>query len=153
MSHPVSSCWYAHLCFLFWFCFSLNPTLVPKSEVRLFSQLGMDYCCVYHSHLFIPSFLLPTEPSYCSTGDINWNKEDLKIMSSLTQDDDHQISYVLLSIWECDKVNRRGAKVNKERWYCGFYRNEYNIWNCKKIDVPDQIRGPYNLPMQRRDSP
>ena len=52
-------------------------------------------------------------------------------MSILTQDDDQKISDVPLSIWECDKVDRRGAKGNKERWYCGFCGNEYNIWNSK----------------------
>ena len=53
-------------------------------------------------------------------------------MSSVTQDDDNQIRDVLLYIWECDKVDRRVAKGNKECWYCGFCRNEYNIWNYKK---------------------
>ena len=38
-------------------------------------------------------------------------------MSSLTQDDDNQSSDVLLSIWECDKVDRREEKGNEERWY------------------------------------
>ena len=47
----------------------------------------------------------------------------MTIISSITQDDDHQISDVLLSIWECDKVDRRVSKGNKERWYCGFYGN------------------------------
>ena len=53
-------------------------------------------------------------------------------MSSVTHDDDHQISDVLLSIWECDKVDRRGANVNKERWHCVFCGNEYNIWKSTK---------------------
>ena len=35
-------------------------------------------------------------------------------MSSLTQDDRHQSSDVILSIWECDKVDRRGAKDSAE---------------------------------------
>ena len=38
------------------------------------------------------------------------------IMPSLTQDDDHQISDVILSICECDKVDRRGAKGDKDLW-------------------------------------
>ena len=46
--------------------------------------------------------------------------------------DDHQISDVLLSIWWCDKVDRRGEKGNKDTWYCGFCGNEYNIWNSTK---------------------
>ena len=87
----------------------------------------MDYCCVSHGQLFLPGFLLLIEPYYCVTGAINYNKEDLKIMSSLTQDDDHQRSDVILSIWGCDKVDRRGLKGNKYHWYCGFYGNEYNI--------------------------
>ena len=53
-------------------------------------------------------------------------------MSSVTQDDDHQSSDVLLLNWECDKVDRRRAKGNKERWYCGFCGNPYNIWNSTK---------------------
>ena len=54
-------------------------------------------------------------------------------MSSLIQDDDDQSSYFLLSVWLCDKVDRRGAKRNKELWYCGFCGNDYNIWNSKKM--------------------
>ena len=50
-------------------------------------------------------------------------------MSSLTQDDDHQSIGVLLSVWECDKVDSREEKGDKERWYCGLCLNEYNIWN------------------------
>ena len=53
-------------------------------------------------------------------------------MLSLTQDDDHQSSDVILFIWECDKVDMRGGKGNKERWYCGFCRNNYNIWKSTK---------------------
>ena len=53
-------------------------------------------------------------------------------MSSVTQNDDHKRSDVLLSIWERDKVYRWGAKGNKERWYCGLCGNEYNIWNYTK---------------------
>ena len=82
--------------------------------------------------MFLPVFLLLKEYYSCVTGTINCNKEDMEIMSSVTQDDDHQTSDVLLSIWECDKVDRRGAKGNKERWYFGFRGNNYNIWNSKK---------------------
>ena len=67
----------------------------------------MDYCCVYHVQLFLPGFILLTEPSSCVKGAINCNKEDLEIMSSLTQYDDHQSRDVLLSIWDCDKVDMR----------------------------------------------
>ena len=70
--------------------------------------------------MFFPGFLLLTETSYCVTVDINCNKEDLTIMSSVTQYDDHQSSDVILLILECDKVDRRVSKGNKERWYCGF---------------------------------
>ena len=55
----------------------------------------------------------------------------MEIMSSVTQDGDLKSSDVLLSIWLCDKVYRRVAKGNKERWYYGFCGNEYNIWNSK----------------------
>ena len=72
----------------------------------------MDYCCVYHGQLFLPSFLLLTESSFCAPGDINYNKEALTIMSIVTQDDDHQIRDFLLLIWECDNVGRMGAKGN-----------------------------------------
>ena len=82
--------------------------------------------------MFIPIFILLTEPSYFVPGAINCNKEDLKIISSLTQYDGHQSSDFLLSIWECDKVDRKGAKGNKERWYCGFCGNDYNICNYIK---------------------
>ena len=83
-----------HLCF----CFLLNPTVAPTAEVRLLSQKGMGYCCVYQGQLFLPGFFLLTEPYYCVPWAIKYNKEDLKIMSSVTQDDDHQSSDVLLSI-------------------------------------------------------
>ena len=53
-------------------------------------------------------------------------------MSSVTKDDDHKSIDVLLYILECDKVDRRVAKGNKERWYCGFFGYEYNIWNSTK---------------------
>ena len=56
----------------------------------------------------------------------------MTVMSSVTKDDDYQISDFLLLVWECDKVDIRVAKGNKEHWYCGFYGNEYNIWNSKK---------------------
>ena len=37
----------------------------------------------------------------------------MAIMSSLTQYENNQRSIVLLSIWECDKVDRRVTKGNK----------------------------------------
>ena len=52
--HPVSSCWYNHLCFLFFFFLTLNPTVVPTAEVRILSQKRMDYCCVSHGQFFSP---------------------------------------------------------------------------------------------------
>ena len=79
--------------------------------------------------MFLPGFLLLTQPSSYVPVEIKCNKEDLKIVSSLNQDDDNQISDILLLIWECDKVDRRVEKGNKELWYCGFYGNEYNIWS------------------------
>ena len=127
MLHPLVYCCYDHLCFIFLFCLPLNPTLVPTAEVRLISQRGIYYYCVYHIQLFLPSFLLLTEPSSCVPGAINYNKEDLKIVSSVTQYDDHQSSDFLLLVRKCDKVDRRGAKGNKERWFCGFCVNKYNI--------------------------
>ena len=84
----------------------------------------MDHCCVSHGQPFIPGFILLIEPSYCVTGSINCEKEDLTTMSSITKDDDHQISAVILSTWWCDKVDRRGEKGNKECWYCGLCGNE-----------------------------
>ena len=92
----------------------------------------MDYCCVYHGQLFLPSFLILTQTYSCVSEAINCNKENLKIIPSVTQDDDHQISNVLISIWDCDKVDRREANRNKKRWYCGFCGNEYNIWKSTK---------------------
>ena len=65
--------------------------------------------------MFLPRFLLLTEPYSCFPGDINCNKEDLTIMPRVTQDDDHQSSDVIIYIWECVKGNRRVAKGNKER--------------------------------------
>ena len=94
--HTVSYCWCNHISFIFCFCLPLNPTVVPTLEVIIISQEVMDYCCVYHGQLFLPGFLLLTEPSSCVTGAINWNKEDLTIMSSLTQYDYHQSSDVLI---------------------------------------------------------
>ena len=69
--------------------------------------------------MFLPGFLLLTDPYSCVPGDINCNKEDMKTMSSLNQDDDNQSSDVILYIWEYDKVDRKGANLNKERWYHG----------------------------------
>ena len=37
--------------------------------------------------MFVPGFILLSETYYCDPGAINYNKEDMKIMSSLTQDD------------------------------------------------------------------
>ena len=45
-------------------------------------------------------------------------------MSSVTKDYDNQSSDVLLSILEFDKVNKSGAKGNREHWYCGLCGNE-----------------------------
>ena len=58
--------------------------------------------------MFLPIFLLLTEYYFYVTGPINCNKEDLTTMSSVTQDDDHQSSDIVLYIWECEKVDRRG---------------------------------------------
>ena len=58
--NPVSSCWYAHLCFIFCFCLPLNPTVVPIEEAIMLSQRGMDYCCIYQNKMFIPGLLLLT---------------------------------------------------------------------------------------------
>ena len=107
--HPLLS-WYSHLCFLFYLYFPLNPTMVPTSEVILIPQKRMTYCFICHGQLFFTGFHLQTEPYSCVTIAINWNKEDLSIMSSLNQDHHHQSSDVLLSIWYCDKVDRRWAK-------------------------------------------
>ena len=98
----------------------------------MLSQQGMNYYRVYHGELFLTGFIPLIEPYYCVPGYIKCNKEDLNIMSSVTQDDDHLRSDVILYIWECDKVDRRGAKGNKEHYYCGFCRKEYNIWNSTK---------------------
>ena len=127
------------------FCLPLNHTLVPTEEVILISQQGMDYCCVYRGQLFLPGFLLLIEPSSFVPGDINCNKEDLKIISSVTQDYDHQSSDVLLSMCYCDKFDRRGAKGNNERWYCGFCGNEYNICNSTKSLMHLTISGGHRI--------
>ena len=87
--------------------------MVPTAEVGLLSQRGIYYCCVYHCELFLTGLLLLTEPYSCVPGAINCNKEDLKIMPSLTQDDYHQSSDVLLSLLVCDMVDRREAKGDK----------------------------------------
>ena len=72
-------------------------------------------------------------------------------MSSVTHDDDHHISDVLLSIWECDKVDRRGANVNKERWHCGFCENEYNRWNSTKALMHLNRSGGHIIALFRGD--
>ena len=133
--NPVSSCWYAHLCFIFCFYLTLNSTAVPTAEVRLISQQGMDYCCVYHGQMFLHVFLLLPEYSSCIPGSVNCKKYDLTIISSVTQDNDHQSSNFIIYIWECDKVDRRGAKGNKDLWYCGFCGKEYNICNSTKTSM------------------
>ena len=85
-----------------------------RGETSLPTRNGLLLCI---SQLAVYSWIfLLTEPYYCVTGAINFNKEDLTIMSGVTQDDDHQRSDVILSIWECDKVDRRGEKDNKECW-------------------------------------
>ena len=83
--------------------------MAPTAELRLLSQLGMDYCCVYLNHMFLPGVIILTEPSSCVPGDINCNKEDMIIMSSLNQDDGNQSIDFLNSIWGCYKVDRMGA--------------------------------------------
>ena len=141
----MTYCLYAHLCFIFSLCFPINTTVVPTADVILLSEQGMDYCCVYLGQLFLPGFILLTETSSCVPGAINWNKLGLTIMSSLTQYDDNQISDVLLSIWGCDKVDKRISKGNKECWYCGFCGNEYNIWNSKKSFMHLNRSGGHNI--------
>ena len=64
--HTVPSCWYAHLFFLLCSCFPLNLTVVPTLKLILIYQQGMAYCCVYHGQLFLPEFLLLTEPPFLS---------------------------------------------------------------------------------------
>ena len=72
-------------------------------------------CFLYHDELFLSGFLLLIESSSFVPRAINCNKEDLTTMLSLTQDDDHQSSDVLLSIFYFGRVDRRVAKVNKDR--------------------------------------
>ena len=72
-----------------------GETAIPTSNVLLL--------CISRSDFF-PSFLLLPESFSCVPGAINCNKDYLTIMSNSTQDDDHQSSDVLLSVWECDKV-------------------------------------------------
>ena len=95
--------------------------------------------------MFLPGFLLQTEPSTCFPGAINFKKGDLTIISSLTQYYYHQNSCVILYIWECGNVSRRGEKVNKERWYCRFLVNDYNIWNSTKALMNLTILGGHSI--------
>ena len=72
-------------------------------------------------------------------------------MSSLTQDDHHQSSDFLLSIWECYRVDRRGEKGNKELWYCGLCGNKYNIWKSTKYLMHLTISGDHRISLCRGD--
>ena len=72
-------------------------------------------------------------------------------MASLTQDDDHKSSDVFLSIFECDKVDRRGANGNKERWYCEFCGNEYNVWNSTEALMHLTRSGDHRISRCRGD--
>ena len=100
----------------------------------------------------ISSWFSPTDRIlFLCPGYINCNKEDMKIMTSVTKDYDNQSSDVLLSIWECDNVDRRGANGNKELWYCGFYGNEYNIWNSKKALMHLTRSGGHSISQCRGD--
>ena len=72
--HPVSYCWYVNLCFLFSLCLPLNRTVVPTAKVVMLYQRVMAYYSVYHGQLFLPVFLLLTEPSSYVPGDINCDK-------------------------------------------------------------------------------
>ena len=101
--------------------------------------------------MFLPGFILLKEYYSCVPGDINRNKDYMIIMSSVTQDDDYQSSDVILLIWESEKVDRRGSKGNKERWYCGLYGNEYNIWNSTKALNHLSITGGPNIARCRGD--
>ena len=96
--HTVLSCWYAHLCLIFFFCLpnqSYSDThIIGKTDLPM--KNGLLLCISRWA--FSSGFILLTEPSSCVPGDINCNKEDLTIMSSLTQDDDNQSSDVLLYI-------------------------------------------------------
>ena len=66
-------------------------------------------------------------------------------MSSFNQDDHHQSSDVLLYIWGCDKFDMKGAKGNKELWYCGFCGNEHNICNSTKALIHLNISGGHSI--------
>ena len=123
MLHTMSTCWYYHICFIFCYFLPLNPTVVPTAAVRLLSQLGMGHCCLYHGCMIINRFILLTELSSCVPGSINYNKEDMTIISRVTQYDDYQSSDILLSVWGCDNFDRRGERGNKEQWYCGLCIN------------------------------
>ena len=72
-------------------------------------------------------------------------------MSSVTQDNNHQSRYVILSIWECAKFDRRGEKGNKDNWYCGFCGNEYNKWNSTKLLMHLTISGGHRIYQFRGD--
>ena len=121
---PVSSCWYSHFWFIFCFCLPLNPTVIPTSEVILLSQRDLDYCCVYHGQLFLPGFLLQKNT-------ILVLQELSTATSRIRQSCQVSLKTTIIKS-ECDKVDRRKAKGNKERWYCGFFGNEYIIWNSTK---------------------
>ena len=108
-------------------------------------QMRNGLLCVNHSQIFLLGFILLTEPSSCVPGDINCNKEDMVTMSSFTQDDAHQSIDIQLFIWERGKVDRRWAKGNKERWYCVFCGNEYNIWNPTKALMKLTILGDHKI--------
>ena len=130
---------------------SIVILLLRSPLIRLLSQQGMDYCCVYHGQLFLPRFILLTKLSSCVPGDINCNNKGLTIMSSVTQDGDHQSNAVLLSNWECNKVDRRVEKGNKKRCYCGLCGNEYNIWNSTKTLMHLTRSGGHSISRCRGD--
>ena len=70
----------------------------------------MTDCCAYHVQMILPGFLLIIEPFSFVPGVINCNKEDMTIITGLIKEGDHKSSDVILSVWESDKVDRRGAK-------------------------------------------
>ena len=70
-------------------------------------------------------------------------------MPIVTQDDYHQRSDALFSIWECKNVDRRGSKGNKERWYFRFCGNEYNIWNPTKALMHPTRPGGHRIALCR----
>ena len=115
---------------------SRGETALPTSNGLLF---------LISRSAFLPGFLLLTEFLYCVTGDIKCNKQDLKIVSNVTQYDDHKSSDFLLSIWECGKFDIRGANWNKECWYCEICINEYNIWNSTKSLMHLTISGGHSI--------